>query len=341
MGVVVENARKMKAEWSQFPADERGVGGRSSHSVSWVNGAALLLGGEHEARVPIDSNLWSWTHTKPTWQPISMEGPAPSPRVAHAQAVILQEGRSFLYVFGGRAGIHMNEEPLQDMYQFDVDSGVWCQIEAADAPCARSYHQMVGIGSDLYVFGGCSAHGRMNDLYRFDTTKNTWHALPSPNGMDGRGGAIFQASPNGDKLFVIGGFSGEERNDIWMFDLIQENWNQVEPKGEPLRPRSVCSSGALRVGGRNWLVIFGGEVDPSEKGHEGAGDFSNDLILFDCDSFELSTPLLTDAPQPEARGWGSGCADASSNSFLLYGGLSGNDSNPVRLCDTWRIQFYG
>ena len=44
----------------------------------------------------------------------------------------------------------------------------------------------------------------------------------------------------------------------------------------------------LQIKGKgNYLLVFGGEVDPSSKGHEGAGGFANDEILIDEDSLKV------------------------------------------------------
>ena len=36
----------------------------------------------------------------------------------------------------------------------------------------------------------------------------------------------------------------------------------------------------MSIDGAEHVVVFGGEVDPSEKGHEGAGGFTNDVTVF-------------------------------------------------------------
>ena len=38
---------------------------------------------------------------------------------------------------------------------------------------------------------------------------------------------------------------------------------------------------------KNTFVIFGGEVNTSDRGHEGAGDFINDLIFIDMNTGKL------------------------------------------------------
>ena len=42
------------------------------------------------------------------------------------------------------------------------------------------------------------------------------------------------------------------------------------------------------------LVLFGGEVDPSEKGHEGAGGFAQDVVEISADG-KATSLVATDA----------------------------------------------
>ena len=48
-----------------------------------------------------------------------------------------------------------------------------------------------------------------------------------------------------------------------------------------IRPFSVSCSAVLPAPGAGApvAVFFGGEVDPSDKGHEGAGNFSDTVLL--------------------------------------------------------------
>ena len=43
----------------------------------------------------------------------------------------------------------------------------------------------------LFLFGGCGANGRLNDLHEFDIGRGKWTQLPSSNAIRGRGGASF------------------------------------------------------------------------------------------------------------------------------------------------------
>merc|ERR1719312_672420 len=75
---------------------------------------------------------------------------------------------------------------------------------------------------------------------------------------------------------VLGGFAGREVGDIWEFDVATETWSCLSETLKP--PRSVaCCEG---VGSR--VLLFGGELQPSDRGHEGAGAFSSDTQIFEA-----------------------------------------------------------
>ena len=114
---------------------------RSSHGVSIVkDGDTLIIyGGEHVARTPIDKSSACWAccnlspSSSPTWKWIDCSN-GPPDRIAHAQAVY--NGR-YVYVFGGRAGIHMDEKAMNDLWMLDTDTYTWSEVipeKAGDPP---------------------------------------------------------------------------------------------------------------------------------------------------------------------------------------------------------------
>jgi hypothetical protein len=274
----------------------------------------------------------------------------PPARVAHAQAVYDDK---IVFVFGGRAGITMQEKAMNDLWKLDCSgppgtekwSLVTPDLEKGDAPPEeRSFHKMLCIDSDLYVFGGCSAdHGRLADLHKFNIHTNAWQNLGASAHLRGRGGASLLTFSSGKMLGVVAGFCGEESNDGHCFHLDSQKWDvALMPQLENLRPRSVCVSGSMPSTGLS--VIFGGEVDPSANGHEGAGDFENDIVLLDESSGKYLGSTACDKtssdPWPETRGWSDGASRDDGNGMgqlFLFGGLAGNDASPLRLDDLWRL----
>mmetsp|Transcript_10548 Transcript_10548/g.24994 ORF Transcript_10548/g.24994 Transcript_10548/m.24994 type:complete len:364 (+) Transcript_10548:266-1357(+) len=328
---------------------------RSSHGVSWIQAASRLIiyGGEHIARTPLEAQEATWAcdfgtdDTEGAWRSITCD--PPPLRVAHAQA--LHEKSSTVYIFGGRAGITMQEKAMNDLWKLDCSgepgSEKWSEVlpnkDGGDGvPEARSFHKMLCIGDSLYVFGGCGcSSGRLNDMHRFDITSHTWHNLGKSQHLKGRGGATFVPLNSSNSLGVVAGFIGEESNDGQVFDVASGNWADtcLGEELKDMRPRSVCIGGSFPGAGVS--LIFGGEVDPSAKGHEGAGGFENDVVVLD----EATGAYIdTIRPDPESfpgpRGWSDGAVELDDNggALFVFGGLSGDDANPERLDDLWKLR---
>jgi len=331
---------------------------RSSHSISIIGTTLYLFGGENVARIPIDSSMYSMeiSENSPNfgiWNKIQVSNNVqPAPRIAHSQATIGNR----IYIFGGRQGIDMGESSLNDLFYFDIETKTWTQIPGNDTfPAERSFHQMVSVGDNLFVFGGCGKSGRLSDLHEFDTATSKWikhsnefklvDSNENTGKISGRGGATLIAAQNGDKIFLIAGFAGDscqgtEQDEIFIFDLKTKSW-KLQSQTLPT-PRSVCISTKISHGKDKFIVIFGGEIDPSNRGHEGAGGFSNELFLINEDTLEIKIMSRKDFPDmdwPISRGWSSG-SSISNEQFLIFGGLTGDDKDPMRLNDLWTCTIH-
>jgi len=341
----------LKIQWTEIKpsADpEHGIPlPRSSHGVSTISDRIYVYGGENVARTPLEddqslwcaykntSNEWAWKSVNP-----SADATRPSKRLGHAQCAT----ESKIYVFGGRAGTTMGEKALNDLWELDCSvpgKETWKEIkykEGTTLPEARSFHKMLYDGAGhLYVFGGCGAEGRLADLHMFDLETHEWTNFGSSGILKGRGGANFLRLE--DKLAVIAGFSGTETKDGHLFDISSAKWEESGLQGlNDLRPRSVSISGVVSMPGYKKVgLIFGGEVDPSDKGHEGAGAFANDVVLLDGASASILETIPASPSGdawPENRGWADG-SPGSQNDFYMFGGLTGNDECPQRLGDLW------
>eukprot|EP00808_Paulinella_micropora_P025234 g40322.t1 len=70
-------------------------------------------------------------------------------------------------------------------------------------------------------------------------------------------------------------------------------------------------------------------------GHEGAGEFADDVVALDGATGQI-LPVTTTGPKPCPRGWGYAAA-IDSSSMIMMGGLTGSDANPTRLDDVWKL----
>lgn len=324
-------SRRLAASWKQLTA--LGPCARSSHKLSAFGGKAYLFGGEGIARHAIDSTVHVLDTKADSWTAISSPVAAPTPRVGHAQCSVRGD---LLLVFGGRTDVDMGEGNLDDTWLFDAGAATWTQLLdlKGEPPAPRSFHCATAAGDSVFIFAGCGAAGRLADLHELDLATQRWTAMPPPPDLAGRGGATFEASSDGRSLWVCAGFAGEETNDLLRFDLATRQWERV-PSGW-LQPRSVSASFSLAHPSGPALFLFGGEVAPSDKGHEGAGGFASDLIAIDGISGARIHLAFEGGPKPEARGWAAAAA-LSPTEAVLFGGLSGSDESPVRMKDVWLL----
>ncbi|KAJ4851432.1 hypothetical protein Tsubulata_013963 [Turnera subulata] len=297
--------------------DQKGTrpGARSSHAVTVVGNKAYAFGGEFAPRVPVDNNLHVFDLVTLTWSVADVTGDIPPPRVGVTMAAVGQT----IYVFGGRDGEH---KELNQLYSFDTSTNKWTLLSSNDTgPAHRSYHSTASDDSRVYIFGGCGVAGRLNDLWGYDVVEQNWINYPSPgDSCKGRGGPGLAVARG--KIWVVYGFAGMEMDDVHCFDPAHGKWTQVETSGEKPTARSVFST----VGIGKYIIIAGGEVDPSDLGHLGAGKFASETFALDTETFiwrRLDDGLGSET-HPGARGW---CAFAAGSlngkeGLLVYGGNS-------------------
>jgi hypothetical protein len=230
----------------------------------------------------------------------------------------------------------MTESAINTLHSIDVTTGVWVDLSTpsgGEVPEPRSFHKMCANGNELYVFGGCAAVGRLSDLHSYNISTSTWVHQPAPSGdvtIAGRGGPSICATDS--KFMVATGYSGQENDDVYSFDFATSSWVKSQASGK-FRPRSVCAHSLI---GSNFAV-FGGEVSTSDKGHEGAGAFCNDLVLINSVTGD-HVQVEEGEPRPPARGW-TAMAPTGDGGAILFGGLAGDDEKPERLNDVWVLKL--
>jgi len=307
-----------QGKWIKLNQKGTGPGARSSHAITIVGQKAYSFGGEFTPRVPVDNNLYVFDLTDLTWSVAQATGDVPPPRVGVTMASV----GGTIYVFGGRDATH---KELNELYSFDTCTNKWTLLSSGEnGPANRSYHSITADDRRVYVFGGCGDAGRLNDLWAYDAIDQVWVKFPVPGeNCKGRGGPGLAVAKG--KIWVVYGFGGVELDDVHFFDPVEAKWVQVETRGEKPTGRSVFST----VGIGKYVIIYGGEVDPSDLGHLGAGKFSGEVYVLDTE--ELVWKKLEDGADsgehPAARGW---CAFAAvsrdgKEGLLVYGGNS--DSN--------------
>ncbi|CAA7409644.1 unnamed protein product [Spirodela intermedia] len=292
-----------------------GPGARSSHAITVVGSRAYAFGGEFTPRVPVDNKIHVFDLETLTWSVPEVTGDIPPPRVGVTMATV---GKT-IYVFGGRDAEH---KELNELYSFDTTTDNWTLLSSGElGPPSRSYHSTAADGHHVYIFGGCGVAGRLNDLWAYDVLDGKWVKFPEPGkSCRPRGGTGLAVA--GEKIWIVYGFAGEEVDDVHCFDPASGEWTEVETTGDKPCPRSVFSIAG--IGKR--VIICGGEVDPSDLGHLGAGSFAGDSYVLDTatKAWKKLAEVAEPGEHPGPRGW---CAFSvgrrdGEEGLLVYGGNS-------------------
>ncbi|XP_020570991.1 nitrile-specifier protein 5 isoform X2 [Phalaenopsis equestris] len=303
----------MEGKWVKLEQKGESPGARSSHAVAVVRNKAYVFGGEITPRVPVDNKLHVFDLGQHVWSSPEVSGDIPLPRVGVTMTAV----GNIIYVFGGRDADH---KELNELLSFDTRTNQWSLLSSNEmGPPHRSYHSMTADNRRIYIFGGCGNAGRLNDLWAYDTEGHEWIQFPSPGERcRPRGGPGLAVSSG--KVWVVYGFSGEELDDVHSFDLTNKEWSTIETRGdEKPSPRSVFST--VSIG--KYVFIHGGEIDPSDLGHLGAGKFAGEVYVLDTETCAWIR-VCDGGESPGRRGW---CAFSATEiggekGLLVYGGNS-------------------
>lgn len=216
---------------------------------------------------------------------------------------------------------------LQDIAAKDA-AQVAVTVTVCPAPAARSSATFVSSPTkpELILFGGESYDGRVtrvfNELYVYNTAKQEWRSVRSPNTPPPRSAHQAVVVPRGGgegQMFVFGGEftspSGEQFHhykDLWVLHLGEMKWEQIQRKGGP-----SARSGHRMIVHKNKLVLFGGF-------HDSGRDikYFNDVHVFDLDAMEWEKiPAITSSLMPCARSGFVMFSNETANSIYIYGGF--------------------
>lgn len=149
---------------------------REGHCAAYTPTTMLVFGGVSYGYQPFN-DVWSYSTVTNTWEELSPNQPfkAPVPRWMTSCAAVqaAMDAPAQLYVFGG---VSQEYVPLNDLMKFDTESKTWSKVEAAAgfAPFPRMMHNMVWMGTRLYIFGGVANNIPFEDLAYYDMASNSW-----------------------------------------------------------------------------------------------------------------------------------------------------------------------
>ena len=350
---------------------------RVGHTATVVNGRIYVFGGRGgKAMTPLDEKgrVWVFDSKLNAWSYLDP-----------AKASIFPKARSY-------HASASTEHPVSSVYAPSGPPAGSIASAFTKVPTYDSQDQtespigIAGSGLDdhgtLFIHGGCTSAGRVAEVWAFDIASRTWSQYPDAPESPCGGPCLTLAR---DRLYRFGGFDGQQElgGSVHFLRLTRSTFDDKGGKGElaiaPLTgswetaeaPSGTPSPGARSVAGfhpvttgqgRNYLLLFLGERDPSSSGHEAAGHFWDDVWSFQLPpegmtaaSFKDATRQLfgaktaegtwakCDIPEtsltgsvehPGQRGWFASAPgqDLGPGSIILWGGLTAGNT---RAGDGW------
>ncbi|KAH1084098.1 hypothetical protein J1N35_023859 [Gossypium stocksii] len=242
-----------------------------------------------------------------TWISPPITGQHPKARYQHGAAVVQEK----MYIYGG----NHNGRYLGDLHVLDFRSWTWSKVGTKSvespspvniSPCAG--HSLIPWGNKLL-----SIAGHMKDpsetiqVKAFDLQTGTWSMLKTYGKAPvSRGGQSVNLVGNTLVMFGGQGANGTLLNDLYILDLENMTWDEVDVVGVAPSPRS---DHAAAVHAERYLLVFGGSSHAT---------FFNDLHVLDLQTMEWAKPAqLGELPTPRA---GHAGVTIGENWFIAGGG---------------------
>ena len=284
-------------------------------------GTDLLLFGGVTSNYDRLNDLWKWSIADKAWSLIHANNSdgSPSPREDHQMTVYNNCG----LLFGGGIGSTVF---YNDLWELSFSDNSWTQLKAdgnSDGPSQRNVHATSPTDTGFLLFGGYGDSGRLNDVWEYTRSTNSWTQLKADGNSDGPSQRnVHATSPTDTGFLLFGGYDGSSRlNDVWEYTRSTNSWTQLKADGNSDGPseRNTHATSPTDTG----FLLFGGYGDSGR--------------LNDVWEYTRSTNSWT---QLKADGNSDGPSERNGHEisptdtgFLLFGGYG--DSS--RLNDVWEF----
>jgi len=315
-----------------FPASGSSGSPTEGLALQWRHPDPAVFYFEVQASSDSSFNMDPETATAPLWWNL-VHGGVSVPRNSWA-APALRAGTT--YHWRVRPRIQGDGAPVEWSRTFSFTTGggpgtagvAWRPlVSSSDAPSPRRDHSLVidEAANALILFGDRSKGAALNDLWRYDLSRNTWERVApvgeQPPARFGHGAVL---DPDRRRMVVFGGQSARDfLSDLWEYDLPSGRWRLLTAM-EPPEPR-YGQGIALDPASGNVLI---------SHGFTESGRF-DDTWLFDVAGAVWRDRSPAGGPRPEKRCLLRTIWDPKEGRLLLFGGQS--NTSPF-LGDLWAYQ---
>lgn len=256
---------------------------------------AKKTGEVDEDDVDIDEILANYKKEQEAFEAINVETVTrPSKRINVSMVANPNHGKKELFIFGGENTVDNISAFYNELYTYAPDSDQWRKITSKNSPMHRSSAAIAAHPSGVVLLhGGEFSSPKQNTFYHYsdtwllDATTKEWTKIEQKNGPSARSGHRITVWKN---FFIMyGGFrdlgsSTSYLNDLWVFDITNYKWKQIE--FPPNHPTPDARSGHSLIPSADGAVLWGGYC----KVKAGKG-LQKGKILTDCWMLKMKSDL--------------------------------------------------
>lgn len=198
---------------------------RTDHSCAVYEASLFIFGGfDGKSRF---ADLHQFLVDDKEWVEIPGSDSGPMGRFGHSECVY----RSSMFIFGGWNG----HDTLDDLYEYSMTTSQWYGVPGrGDVPPSRYRHSAVVHGCCMFIFGGVDKRqARFADLREFSFDKRSWSGVQTM-GDPPSARTFHRAVMYAGCMYILGGFDGNRRNDMYRIGL-----PETLPRGEEQRGRRL------------------------------------------------------------------------------------------------------
>lgn len=255
-----------------------GSGSAVDGSGSAADGSGSAGAGSGKRSMPKVKKEWRW-------QAVETRGNAPAPREGHTSTAV----ENYLVMFGG---CFLDKECFNDVQVLDTEEDRWLEPAVQGRPpMGREGHTATLVQDAIYVFGGSSQAGYMNDLHVLAVgLQNAGEEMRLAWGVEDVSGTPptaregHTATAVGTRIFVFGGFTEQGySSDLFVLNTDDMAWERPPVAGVPPSGREGHTATLFR----DRLIIFGGFTD---------GGCLNDVAVLDTSTRTWVRPKVFGSP---------------------------------------------
>jgi N-acetylneuraminic acid mutarotase len=211
-----------------------------------------------------------------------------------------------------------------EMLVYSADTNSWESRRTPDGFTPRLWPKVAWHSTRrrLYVFGGWTEAADLSELWVYEPDHNVWSEL-DPDGEIpvARASGSVAFDEQAGRLFLFGGAArpGHYLNDLWVYSIAENAWEELTPDGTP--PEGRCEHSLAWDEREQALLVFGGMTGSSLR---------SDLMAYHARDNQWAV-VGCEGPGPAPRSHHGACWDALGRNMYIFGGANGGKG----LNDLW------